>query len=253
VIDAAFTAEWREERRVYVANLVKPDLSGRDLRRASASGAFLVGVNLSEARLEGANLRGARLEGADLRGARLEGAFLSGARLEGADLWDARLEGAYLAEARLEGAFLSVARLEGANLFGARLEGANLHEARLEGAFLSGAAFQAAQWTGAAFGPSTAHSADFSAGKNLTQTQLEEVIGDEDTILPLDAVTVEQLYVWSCWEEVPSSFEQLWIEHYDLTPESFRETMLERAWLCAEGEAPRRVGRPAEDVASSSD
>ncbi len=79
------------------------------------------------------------------------------------------------------------------------------------------------------------------------------MIGDADTILPLDAETGEQLYVWSCWEDVPERYEQLWIEHWEVTPEALREFMVEQGWLCAEGEVPRKVGTPAEAVVPPSD
>ena len=69
------------------------------------------------------------------------------------------------------------------------------------------------------------------------------MIGDDDTILPRDAQTGEQLYVWSCWEEAPPTLEKL------LEMRWWQADELRAAWLCAEGEAPRRVGTPAEAAA----
>ena len=74
------------------------------------------------------------------------------------------------------------------------------------------------------------------------------MIGDVDTVLPRDAETGEQLYVWSCWEEAPPNLEELiqmnwWENAEDLRAE----------WLCADGEEPRKVGTPAEDVAPPAD
>ena len=86
-LDAAFAAEWSEERSAYLDNVIRPDLRGRDLRRASARGAFLAGVDLREARLEGANLGLGRLERGGLRrSAAGGGGPHRRARLEGADL-----------------------------------------------------------------------------------------------------------------------------------------------------------------------
>jgi len=59
--------------------------------------------------LNGANLRGAYLNGADLNGANLRGAYLSGADLNGANLYGANLRGAYLYGADLNGADLRCA------------------------------------------------------------------------------------------------------------------------------------------------
>jgi hypothetical protein len=193
-LENAFAREWQEQRGEYLANLIKPDLSGRDLRGANAAGVFLSGV--------------------DLRGARLKAAYL----------WGAQLEGAYLSEARLEGANLSWARLEGAYLFQARL--------------------QSAEWVFATIGPSPAHSADFTDGKNLTQSQLAQVIGDGDTILPLDAQTGEQLYVWTCWPEPPPTLDGL-LRQWP----AVMHAILRAHWLCPPGVAPERTGRPAAPVA----
>ena len=214
------------ETRLQGADLVEARLDGADL-----FGARLEGADLREARLEGANLREARLERADLLEARLEeaqlqGAFLFGARLEGADLREARLERANLLEARLEearlqGAFLFGARLEGAVLRWARLEGADLREARLEGAVLS--------------------AADFT-GTTLNQGQIDGAIGDADTVLPRDAETGAQLYVWSCWEQPPPTLDRT----LALYPESQHQELRDR-WLC-NGRAREQVVRPAPEA-----
>jgi uncharacterized protein YjbI with pentapeptide repeats len=241
-LEAVFNQEWQEQWRVYLANLTRPNLAGRDLRGADALGVFLAGVNLAGARLEGANLTTARLEGANLSDARLEGATLSlarldraslfGARLERADLTWARLEEAFLPEARLEGANLTQARLDRANLRWAQLERAELSEVRmaeawLEGANLRRARLEGVEWAGAEFLGSPAHSADFTGGRNLTQSQLAHVIGDGDTVLPLDAETGEQLYVWTCWTEPPPTLDRLLEMQWPWEREGLRAE-----WLC---------------------
>ncbi len=81
-------------------------LSGTDLRYASANDTFFADADLSYADLRGAglmdaNLSGARLGGADLRHANLGEANLSGARLIYADLRGAALSGAHLRGADL--------------------------------------------------------------------------------------------------------------------------------------------------------
>jgi Pentapeptide repeats (8 copies) len=90
-----------------------------------------------------------RLRQASLRFATLTGASFEMADLSEADLSDARLEGA-----NLSGADLGEALLERANFAGARLGGANLSGANLTGA------------------------------RNLTQTQIDEALGDALTVLP---------------------------------------------------------------------
>jgi hypothetical protein len=90
-----------------------------------------------------------RLRHASLRFATLTGANLEMADLSNADLSDARLDGA-----DLSGADLSEALLERADFSGARLGGANLAAANLRDA------------------------------RNLTQSQIDEALGDALTVLP---------------------------------------------------------------------
>lgn len=99
-------------------------------------------------------VRGKRGANMDFRRANLEGAYFGGA-----NLWLAILR-----EANLRQAFLSEADLRGAWLEGANLEGANLHKADLYGAHIEGANLEDAQF--------------------LTQEQIEQAIGTEDTRLP---------------------------------------------------------------------
>jgi hypothetical protein len=110
---------------------------------------------------ESLDLRGTNLAGADLSGVNLTGASLSGADLTGADLTGASLSGADLIEADLTRAYLDEANLDEANLDEADLTGADLWEANLSYAKL-----------------------DRMSVGNLTQKQLEETIGDENTVLP---------------------------------------------------------------------
>jgi uncharacterized protein YjbI with pentapeptide repeats len=105
-------------------------------------------TNLSGAELGQANLTKARLTGADLSEADLSGADLSGALLSEADPFYR------YREADLSGAYLPGARLTGARLTGAVLSGAVLFEVR---SFLYA---------------------------DLTQEQLEQAEGDENTQLP---------------------------------------------------------------------
>jgi uncharacterized protein YjbI with pentapeptide repeats len=79
------------------------------------------------------------------------------------------LQGANLSQARLRGAILSHANLSAANLSAAKLQGARLLEADLLGTDLLGAALQ---------------NADLSKTKGATQEQIEQAVGDDETIVP---------------------------------------------------------------------
>ncbi len=260
---AVFASAWRIRRAATLANLPKLERRGADLREADLARAFLPGVDLrraqleravlSRARLEGANLSEARLEGADLRGARLDDAVLRRAWLRGArlslalasadelDLWEAPLERADFSPARLEGADLFGARLVGADLQGVWLQGADLRGAQLQGTDLRGAELKGAKLNHARLAGSVLSFADFTATV-LYQSQLDDAIGDMNTILPRDGETGAQLYVWSCWEEEPPTLETTLAlfreEHHD---------ELRAEWLC-NGRLREKVGRPAPET-----
>jgi hypothetical protein len=76
------------------------------------------------------------------------------------------------------------------------------------------------------------------------------VIGNGDTILPLDAETGEQLYHWTCWPERPATPERQLEKSWN--PEDDRA-----AWLCDERRDPRPEGdqqrraRPADPEPAS--
>jgi Pentapeptide repeats (8 copies) len=152
------------------------DLRGTNLAGADLSGVNLTGVNLIEANLTGANLTGADLSGAGLIEANLTGVNLSGVDLPGARLSGANLSGASLSGASLSGAFLTGANLSGADLWEANLTRAYLDEANLDEADLTGADLWEANLSYAKL--------DRMSVGNLTQKQLEETIGDENTVLP---------------------------------------------------------------------
>jgi hypothetical protein len=251
-----FQVEWEKERESYLSQqLDDPDQVGRDLRRADLSNAFLADANLRRVRLEGANLAGAQLEGANLADARLEGTNLALARLDGANLAGARLKGARLVLGRLDGAILADANMEGADLFRAslvgailrwaRLEGTNLFQAELEGADLRWTDLRSSSWDGASIGTSLAESADLRGGRDMTQAQLEDLIGNEDTLLPDGpSDTGEPFFVWSCWETPPPEFERIVATAAGFMAPDFVRAALRAEFVCGPGNPRRKTGTP---------
>lgn len=117
----------------------------------------------------------------------LEDAHLESVDLEHSRLWWSYLNGAHLDEAALTGADLRNAFLENANLIGATLhkadlgamvEGANLNEAKLGGA-------------------------DLRKALGLTQDQLDQAYGNEDTQIP------DNLERPASWAENPDDISHL--------------------------------------------
>jgi uncharacterized protein YjbI with pentapeptide repeats len=170
-------------------NLSNADLSGLQLHRADLTGAYLQEANLQEANLSNADLHKAYLTGANLQGANLYRADLTGADLLGTNLQEADVRGAYLPGAHLQGANLTravfrAANLQGANLRRANLTGADVRGAYLTGANLQGADLQEAYLTGADLRRANLTEAELQEVRGLTQEQLEQAVGDEDTELP---------------------------------------------------------------------
>ncbi len=146
------------------------DLNSQDLTETS-----LDRSNLREANLAKSDLSGVYLTGRDLRSAVLDGANLKGTSLGNANLANARL-----VQALLTGATLSNATLENADLSGAELADADLRAANLRGTVLTGT-----DLLGTDFGGADLRGADLTAATNLTQAQLDQACGDNETKLPV--------------------------------------------------------------------
>jgi len=228
------------------AKLQAADLADRPDRpmrfgHARLTEARMEGAVLNRARMEGADLRQAQMQGADLIWARMEGAVLSQARMEGAVLWKAWMEGAALSWARMEGAVLHQARMEGADLGGARMEGADLGGARMEGANLRRADLRSAEWAGGET-DAPAHSADLRGAVGLTQDQLDQMIGNSETLLPETLGDGSLPSIPSCWATPPPFLDPL-IALLSSGNERLADN-LRAKFLCPEGTPPARTGTP---------
>ncbi|WP_424931821.1 pentapeptide repeat-containing protein [Amaricoccus macauensis] len=227
------------------ADLSSAQLEGANLREAQMEGAILwiaqmEGADFSGAQMEGANLSWAQMEGADLSWAQMEGANLRGAQMEGADFSWAQMDGANLREAQMEGAILWIAQMEGAILRGAQMEGANLREAQMDGADLRRANLKFASWAGAHV-RSPAQDADFRGGRGIAQEQLDQMIGNAGTLLP---ISVPPHSIPSCWPELPASVEAMIPRIFEVQIGGISEEDMRAEFLCPAGEAPQRTGTP---------
>ena len=105
---AEFHAEWRAVSRRVVDNLPQLDLSGRDLRGASADRAVLSGAVMDRIDLAHAELREAHMEGTVLTRARLVWLQAYEARFDGANLTGSDVRRAQLSSAGLQDASLGL-------------------------------------------------------------------------------------------------------------------------------------------------
>jgi uncharacterized protein YjbI with pentapeptide repeats len=106
---------------------------------------------------------------AQLAGADLHHAFLLESDFHRAILARARLEGAILRKINLHGCDLRSARFDGADLFAADLSGADMRDASLTATFLKQADLRGA---------------DLSTAHGLTESQIVDAVGNEETRLP---------------------------------------------------------------------
>ena len=125
----------------------------------------------------------------------------------------------------------------------ARMEGADLGRgADGGGGPLPGADLRiSAEWAGGETG-APAHSADLRGAKGLTQNQLDQMIGNAETLLPetLDDGAVPSIP--SCWATPPPFFEAM-IARMPYGDED-RANDLRAEFLCPDGTEPVRTGTP---------
>jgi hypothetical protein len=138
---------------------------------------------------------------------------------------------------------LTATDLRFVKLPGARLERADLRGARLERADLRYAGFRKSNWAGASNRASPAQFADFRGAQALTQAQLDQLIGNEDTLLPDGpSDTGAPFHVWGCWETPPEGFDALVARVAERTggdPDSIRAE-----FLCGPDNPRRKTGTP---------
>ncbi|WP_424932768.1 pentapeptide repeat-containing protein [Amaricoccus macauensis] len=233
-----------EGARMERADLSEARIEGANLRRASMNGAGLrlarmEGADLRLAQMGAADLWGAQMKGADLGGAQMQDANLRGARMQGTDLRWARMERADLCAAQMQDANLSEARMQGANIRDARLEESNLWKARMEQADFTGADLRSAYWSGAQTAL-IAHFADLRGAQDLTQAQLDQMIGNEHTLLPdhLAPDTGRPYSIPTCWKEPPEALViAMKRVGYDWEKDP-------DGYCCPPGEEPQRTGKP---------
>ncbi len=172
------------------ADLRGADLTGADVQRADLRFANLARATLWRTNLETANLANSNLQEADFNTANLENSNVGSADLRGAVLSYANLRGADLSNANLQRADLREANLKSADLSFANLEGAGLGLADMQGAKLIGAILKGADILGALL-----HGANLEVAEGLTQAQLDQACGNEETKLP-NGLTVKGCPGW---------------------------------------------------------
>jgi len=118
---------------------------------------------------DGFVLNGASLQGVQLARADLHSVILMDSDLQRANLAAAILESAVLRKTNLRDSDLRKANMNRADLFRANLAGADLREASLVSCFLKRADLSGA---------------DLSTARGLTDAQIADALGDEQTRLP---------------------------------------------------------------------
>ena len=121
------------------------DLSGRSLRFADFSDAWLPGALLIEADLRGVNMESANVNGADFRRAKMNTGVFCSAKMNYARLAEAQMNGANLHRSELGVADLQWSEMNGSSLHRAIMKRANLYGAEINGADLSEADFSQAE------------------------------------------------------------------------------------------------------------
>jgi uncharacterized protein YjbI with pentapeptide repeats len=168
----------REPRGEDPLQLVPVELDGTDLKEANFHVINHV-VNLERASFQEALLSKANFSDTNLFYAYFERADLGKANLLGANFGSGHLREANLEQADLRETNLTFADFRNATLREAELYGANLTQADLRDAVLQGADLR-----DALFGGTLLQGADLRDTTHLTQAQLEQASGDQNTRLP---------------------------------------------------------------------
>ena len=175
---------WRKEQGAKF----RPDFAGADIEQAYLDAKRIrpgEAVPLALADLDRADLNRADIGRANLKGADLTGASLEGAGLQEADLRDTNLAGASLIGAYLEEGIFRSANLTQAKLTGARLCGADFWRALLDGADLTDADARSIIVPAEEEGTlDEVIRTDLSGVFDMTQAQLNSMLGDKETIIP---------------------------------------------------------------------
>jgi len=163
-----------------------------------------------------------------------------------ADLSFAKLEAAQLNDTLMQGANLSFAIMDGTSLRRAQLEQAGIRNASLDGADLRETDLRSTEWGRSCFA-ALAHSADLRGAIDLTQAQLDRMIGNADTLLPdgLAPDTHEPYSIPSRWTAPGPPFLEQMIATLGV-PSVFGPTTddLRNEFLPPEGVEPPRTGTP---------
>jgi uncharacterized protein YjbI with pentapeptide repeats len=158
-----------------IVSLRTADLKGAQYK--GATGVVAEGERVGEA-LHNVNLSGTQLDNANLQSIQLHNA-----RMNEALTYNASLEGANLQRVSFMNGLIVDTDLSGANLNGAEFDGAALENTDLSGASLVGADLSA-YLAGTCFIHADLRDADLEEASQLTNKQLQQAFGNQNTKLP---------------------------------------------------------------------
>jgi uncharacterized protein YjbI with pentapeptide repeats len=181
------------------AKMSETNLSSTDFRKAVMDGAVMNEANISQTSFKGASMIGVKAQKAfgirtDFSGAILQDADLSYIELYRPIFWGSHMSGANLSKAGLSRAEFKDAKLAGADMsksdaMRAVFDGADLTDTDFSYSVIARASFSGAKLDGSDWGKAFLYrieigDTDLSGVKNLTQDQIEEACGNENTKLP---------------------------------------------------------------------
>ncbi len=179
------------------------DLTGSNFMSAKLNGGDFQSAELSDANFQLSELVRASFREADLSNANFEKALSSRADFSAANLSGARLVKVEFLRVSFAGSDLSGANMHEGNFVRNDFTGANLAGASLEGAIAPRALFYDANLAGTSFKRTFLYyrrfeGADLRKVEGMTQEQLDQACGDEQTKLP-PGLTVPAR--WPCAED----------------------------------------------------
>jgi uncharacterized protein YjbI with pentapeptide repeats len=170
-------------------NFVETDLSYSNLENIQLSGFSFLNSDFQHSNLKRATLSDSDLSNSIFSGAILEGTIITNSILEGitaisVNFLSTDLSGSNFSNAILTGSRFPITIMIETSLQNANLQNASFLNVRLRGADLSGANLTGSTFYGASLTDTNLKGADLTGVKFLTQSELNEAIGDNTTILP---------------------------------------------------------------------
>lgn len=239
---AQLESAWLERADLTKANVAKSNFNDAKMWRVRMDNAIAQEATFESTSLEGASFIDSDLAGTNFSNAKMQRTDLRNANLFGATLQEANLDEANLANANLAYANLIEVRMFYAILKNANLERADLRQGQLVYVDLRGSNLRNIDWEGLGINGAV-HDADLRGAQNMTQIQIEFLVGNSMTLLPKYVYDNQVPSIPDSWENPPPDYVVKLLRKMGIRQTNRRNTW-DTLYVCGPGMQPNRTGTP---------